>query len=44
MLMRRFEFSLDPEAPPVGMTTVRLLEYYITCVHVQQRSISVAIT
>ena len=22
MLMRRFEFSLDPEAPPVTMTTV----------------------
>ena len=22
MLMRRFEFSMDPEAPPVTMTTV----------------------
>lgn len=22
MLIRRFDFSLDPEAPPVGMTTV----------------------
>lgn len=22
MLMRRFELSLDPEAPPVSMTTV----------------------
>ena len=22
MLIRRFEFSMDPEAPPVNMTTV----------------------
>lgn len=29
MLIRRFEFSLDPEAPPVGMTTVST--HYACC-------------
>lgn len=43
MLMRRFEFSLDPEAPAVGMTTVRRLRQCITC-GLHCSSCSVAIT